>query len=231
VKFEIYCDESYSDLFTSKKNDAKFMVIGGIWVEAQKRIEYKHSINQILKKNGFFGELKWNKILGAKIDLYKQIIDCFFENDIRYRCIVIEKEKVNLVKYHCSDAELGFYKFYYQLLHHWIDDFNEYSIFLDNKTNRVSQRQKFLKECLKKSNPSSGILNLQSLKSHQVLMIQIADLLTGAVAAKFNNNIRSQAKKDVVKYLEEKQGRKIAPTVRDEVKFNIFKIDLDGEGK
>ena len=36
---------------------------------------------------------------------------------------VINKNDVDLYKYHQNDQELGFYKFYYQVLHHWIFDF------------------------------------------------------------------------------------------------------------
>jgi len=58
---------------------------------------------------------------------------------MRFRCIAVDREQVNLAL-HQNDGELGFYKFYYQLLHHWILD-NEYRIFCDLKTNRGRRRR------------------------------------------------------------------------------------------
>ena len=54
------------------------------------------------------------------------------------------------MRFNQNDAELSFYKFYYQLLYHWIFDFNEYNVFLDYKVNRDKKRLNTLHKALNK---------------------------------------------------------------------------------
>ncbi len=232
MEYDIYCDESRSDIFTSQKTSDCFMVIGGLWLETKNRLKFKQELRDLRQKNKCFGEIKWNKASPAREDFYKKVVDYFFDkgNDLRFRCIVVEKNKVDLMRYHEADAELSFYKFYYQLLHHWILDFNDYSIFLDTKTNRVKDRISVLSDCLRKSNISSEIKNVQALPSHELVFIQLTDLLVGAVSASFNHSIKSKTKKNIIAKIEQHLKHKIIiPTVRDYVKFNVFKICPGGE--
>lgn len=231
MKFEIYCDESCQDVFTSQHTKCKYMFIGGLWVPADKRKLLKDGLYSIRQKHKMFSEIKWNKVSASKLGYYTDLINYFFDrnDDLRFRCVVVEKSKVNLVRYHDSDAELGFYKFYYQLLHHWILDFNTYAIYLDIKTSRVRNRLKTLHQCLNRANLSSEIKILQAIPSQKNIFIQITDLLLGAVNAKFNGLICGDAKKKVVKCIESRLGHKITATSKGYLKFNVFQIDLAGE--
>jgi Cdc6-like AAA superfamily ATPase len=101
---------------------------------------FKNELKIIRKTHNIFLEFKWKKVVSGKIKFYTDIIDFFFRNDIRFRCILLPTNDLDVIKFHESDNELMFYKFYYQLLHHWILDFNEYMIFLDLKTNRLKNR-------------------------------------------------------------------------------------------
>jgi hypothetical protein len=208
------------------------MLIGGLWFPAEKRSLFKSEIRLLRKKFGVFGEIKWNKVSASKLDFYINLVNYFFDkkgDDLRFRCVVVDKDKVNLVKYHESDAELGFYKFYYQLLHHWILDFNTYSIFLDVKTSRVKSRLKVLHRCLSCSNLSSEIKLVQAIPSRESIFIQLTDLLLGAVNAKFNRQISTPVKEKIIETIELRLGHDIQSTYRTERKFNIFVIDLGGE--
>lgn len=229
MDFNIYCDESNSDVLVSKKSMYSYMVIGGIWIPSDKKLEIKRDIKKIQNTNECFGEIKWNKVSNSKLDFYLALIDYFFgNNDIRFRAITVDKTKIDVINYHKSDAELGFYKFYYQLLHHWILDFNSYSVYVDIKTNKSKDRIKVLKDCLQNSNITSEIKNIQALHSHEVIFIQLTDLLIGAVNSKFNNNIISKAKQTILETIEKHLGHEIIPTSRNIHKFNIFKINPKG---
>ena len=231
MNFEIYCDESCQDIFTSKHTKCQYMLIGGLWLPAEKRSLFKSEIRSLREEFGVFGEIKWNKVSTSKKDFYINLVNYFFDKgeQLRFRCVVVDKDKVNLVKYHESDAELGFYKFYYQLLHHWILDFNAYSIFLDVKTSRVKDRLKVLHRCLSRSNLSSEIKLVQAIPSYESIFIQLTDLLLGAVNAKFNRQASSFVKKNIIEAIESRLGRNIQSTYKTERKFNIFIIDLGGE--
>ena len=211
MNLEIYCDESCQDVFTSQHTKCRHMFIGGLWLPAEKREIFKNGLYSIREKHKMFSEIKWNKISLSRINFYIDLINYFFDknDDLRFRCVVVGKDKVDLVKYHDSDAELGFYKFYYQLLHHWILDFNAYAIYLDIKTSRVRNRLKTLHQCLRRSNLSSDIRILQALPSHENIFIQLTDLLLGAVNAEFNGQGSGSAKKKILECIEARLGHKI----------------------
>lgn len=230
-EFDIYCDESRLDLLCSKKADGHFMVIGGLWLKKEKRDEFKKEIHALRDKFKIGGEFKWQKVSPSREKFYESLIDWFVKknDELRFRCIAVECKKVDLLKYHQSDQELGFYKFYYQLLHHWILDFNTYSIFIDFKSNRRRDRLQVLQQCLQNSNLSAVLTSLQPIRSDESVLMQLCDVLTGIASAKLNQkDLSSSAKKKVIKELEKKLGRPITKTPKGENKFNVFKIDLDG---
>jgi hypothetical protein len=70
------------------------------------------------------------------------------------------------------------------------------------------------------------ISNLQALPSHESLLIQMADILTGVVSAKFNGEVTSEAKLALIKYVESYLGHEIKETGPKENKMNIFNINL-----
>lgn len=229
MNFEVYCDESGIEALT-QKDAHKYVAIGGIWMPSDYRAIFKERMNSIKKKHNVYGELKWNKVSPKFYELYEEVIDYFFQaNQLRFRVILIESEKVDNYVFNNKDIELGFYKFYYQLLHHWIFDYNNYNIFVDLKVNRDRNRLKNLRNYLDYSNLTSGIQQVQGLPSDESLGIQLADVLTGLANAKFNKEIVSTAKLNLIAHIENTHlGNTIVSTSKWEEKFNVFKINLQG---
>lgn len=228
MEFEVYCDESRQDLIAQKKI-GQFFLIGSLWLPANIRDDVKAGIVQLRQKYSAWGEIKWNKISPSKKDFYLELIELFisYKEKLRFRCIAVESSKVDL-GWHNHDKELGFYKFYYQLLHHWLLDLNSYTIFCDTKTNRDPSRLKVLSECLSSANLTAKINFIQALPSHQVVLIQLTDLLLGIASAKLNNGTHSKTKLEIITHLENKLGHQLMPTLQIEEKFNVFKIKLEG---
>jgi len=229
MDFEIFCDESSLEVIA--KHDAHlYMGIGGIWLPAEHRDSLKNGLADIKKRYGIHGELKWKKVSPAYYNLYKEVIDFYFNSGyLRFRVILIEANKIDHVKFNSADPELGFYKFYYQLIKHWLFDFNSYSIFADLKENRDKGRLKVLRDILDLSNLTTNVKQVQALPSEESLGIQMADILTGLVVSKFNKEATSKAKLDLISYVENKYlSKEIAPTAKWEEKFNVFKINLGG---
>ena len=228
MKFEVYCDESSPEVLWDRKA-SKYLVLGSIWIPSDFRAELKATIKQIKEEHSYRNEIKWNKVSPTSLAFYKALVAFFFSTDsIRFRGIIVEAEKVDMVKFHNDDSELSFYKFYYQLLHHWILDFNEYCIFLDHKVNKEQNRLHKLKNVLNKANLFSSIENLQALPSHELLGVQLADFLTGALNGKMNGKITSESKKEIITDIEKELKREIEPTSKVEEKYNVFKINLQG---
>lgn len=231
MKFDVYCDESRPDLLSSVSPKANYMVLGSLWLKAENREKFKKEIHSLRNKHKIGGEFKWQKVSPSKEEFYTELIEWFFnkKEELRFRCIAIDHKDVNLKLHHENDQELGFYKFYYQLLHHWILDCNEYSIFLDYKSNRRRERLPVLKEYIAFSNLSAQIKNVQAIKSNESVLIQVVDVLTGIASAKLNRIITPGSSKDgITKHIEKLLGEQIMGTPRAEQKFNVFLIDLRG---
>ncbi len=228
MKFDVYCDESSPDLLSHQVHN-KYAIIGSLWMPYENRNQFKEAIKRIKEKHKYYFEIKWKKVSKNKNDFFLDLVEFFVETDyLRFRSIIIESSKVNQIKFNKGDAELSFYKFYYQLLHHWLLDFNEYNIFIDYKTNKEIFRIKELHKVLKNSNLTTDILNIQSIPSKQSVGIQLTDFFIGAINGKFNSKLTNSAKLSVIKKIEELLNRQILPTGKNEEKFNIFKINLQG---
>lgn len=231
MEFDVYCDESRPDMFTSRRSEAQFLVIGSLWLPTDAREEMKQAIHGLRDKHSVGGEFKWRKVTPSRQDFYLELASWFIAmgDRLRFRCIAVDHSQVDLKLYHGDDQELGFYKFYYQLLHHWILDFNRYSVFCDFKRNREPDRLHVLQQCLGYTNLTSYIQQVQAIRSRESVLLQLTDVLTGAVSARLNATLnRGTAKHELVSALEGKLGRPIQHTLRGERKFNVFVIDLAG---
>lgn len=228
MDFEVYCDESCLEVL-SRKDSHLYMGIGSIWMPAGLRGIFKKEIKSIKNRYEVFGELKWKKVSPAYLNLYEEIIHYFFNSKyLRFRVILVKGDKVDNVKFNNNDAELSFYKFYYQLLKNWILDFNNYHVFVDLKENRNKGRLNDLEKILDYSNLFSDVQRVQGVPSEQSLGIQLSDVLTGLVTAKFNQATESYAKLKLISLVEEYLGGEIVPTSKSEEKFNVFRINLKG---
>ena len=134
---------------------------------------------------------------------------------------------MDLQQYHNNDNELAFYKFYYLLLKEKLHSNAKYYIYLDKKPvkekNRVGVLTGFLKAYTSSSRTDCNIRHIQEYSSRENKLIQIADIFTGAVAAKFNQSSTSIPKVKIIDYIE--QQRKKPLTVSSsllENKFNVF---------
>jgi hypothetical protein len=231
MNFEVYCDETFPDLLTSQSPHARYVMIGSLWLPTDMRDEVKSRIAALRRRHDLHGEMKWRKISPSKQAFYVDLVDLFmsFGLDMRFRCIAVDQANVNL-KLHNGDAELGFYKFYYQVLHHWILDNNQYGIFCDLKQNRDRTRLHTLRRVLGNANRTSRVTSVQSLPSSEVVLLQLCDVLLGAASSRMNDRRDvGSAKAAVVAHIERRLNRvRLGPTGRAEDKFNIFRIQLSG---
>ena len=225
MNYEVYCDESCVEALFDKESH-KYAVIGGVWIPSESRSELKNALNKIKVKYNLLGEMKWQKISPSTVDMYKEVIAAFFASDnIRFRAICINSEILDHNKFNQGSGELGFYKFYYLLIQQWLVNDNTYNIFVDYKVNGNRHRVKDLGNILRKTTMAT-VKQIQSLPSHESILIQLADILSGAVASAHNNENTSEAKLAIRSLIEEYLGHKITGTSRLEQKFNIFDINL-----
>lgn len=231
MNFDIYCDESRQEYFATRPADgqARFVLIGGLWVITEKREPLKDQIRQLRIHHDVHGEFKWIRVSPSRLPFYLDLVDLFFSSDaMRFRCLVLPANQLDAIRFHGGDNELMFYKFYYQLLHHWILDFNTYRVFTDLRTNRVRQRLERLREVLDNSNRFANVASVQALPSEQLDLLQLADVLIGAVGYRFHGGMSSYAKLDVIRAIETRLDHPIQPTRKTAEKFNVYRWQPGG---
>ena len=230
MNFDVYCDESGPELLHAQRPKARYLVIGSLWLPQDFRAPGKTAIHELRNRHGIGSEFKWRKVSPSKATFYRELVQWFFAAglDLRFRAIVVDREKVNLVDFHEGDGELGFYKFYYQLLLHWSRECNRYTVFCDYKQNRLPSRLTTLERCLNHANLSSEI-HVQAIRSDQSVFIQLCDVLTGLTQARYNSPANlGPAKQALLAQAEAALGHPIRATTAAEQKFNIFEIRPGG---
>jgi len=204
----VYCDES------SQSKD-RYMVIGGIWIPALNVQSFDEDIAKFRNDYNMKNELKWGKISKGKLNEYKIFIDIIFDYInklyLLYRCVIVDMWQYDNKKYNKGDYELGFYKIYYQLLFQYYLKAYKYLIYPDDRQNSYKHRLEALKIILNRGIRKKyginfdPIRNIEPRKSHEVNLIQAVDVLTGAIAYKWNKKdhekCASPAKIEIANYI------------------------------
>lgn len=232
----IYCDES-----CHLKNDGEsVMVLGAVSCPESKKSEIFQRISEIKKKydlipknkkcpkeNRTYYEIKWNKVSMAKIEFYKEIIDYFFDDDdLCFRVLVVpDKSKIDYARYnHTHDT--FYYKMYFNMLKVILNPENAHSIYIDTKDTKSTEKVHKLEQVLRndKYDFSKEIIKkVQQVRSHEVELLQAADLLIGAVSYVNRGLKESQAKLILVNHIKHRSRYSLLKsTLVRERKFNIF---------
>ncbi len=233
MEHNIYCDES-----CHLENDGeKYMVLGGIICAKNDRNIIKNNIIDIKRKNNIkdMAEIKWNKVSKSKIIYYKQLIDYFFNSDLlRFRAMIINKSQLNHEKFNQTHDD-WYYKMYYELLKNLIEPKDYNYIYLDIKDTKSAKKVENVKKYLNIKMAEyeyKPIKHIQSINSQESSIMQLTDLLIGAIGYRnremYKKENSSIAKKELMEYISEKSGYSLLKsTLLSEKKFNLFHIILD----
>lgn len=221
----IYCDES-CHLEHSQQN---IMVLGAVWCPHDEAKEIFKRIRAIKEEHNLKKdfEIKWTKVSSAKLAFYKDLLNYFFDNKgLHFRCLVVtEKSRLRHNDF-AQDHDIFYYKMYFELLKVIINPYNNFNIYLDIKdtlsANKIMKLQEVLSNNLYDFNRSI-IKQIQTVRSHEVELVQLADFLIGIVAYANRKLETSPAKSNLVKHMREKTGYTLTrSTLLGEDKTNIF---------
>ena len=143
---------------------------------------------------------------------------------------MIRKSNLNHEKYNQGSHDLWYYKAYFYLLDAMIGYSEEYRIFIDIKDTCGGTKVKKLQEVLcnnKYDFKHEVIRDIQQIKSNESEILQLTDLIMGAIGFYHNDHYSnphsSQAKKAIVNKLFEKYKTSIIRgTYRGTSKMDIF---------
>lgn len=225
IEYNIYCDESCHLLH----NEGTVMVFGALWCLNSKKHEAFKRIREIKLKHGLKHdfEIKWNKVSPAKVDFYMDIVNYFFDDDhLHFRALIVpDKSKLNHEAFN-QDHDTFYYKMYFDLLKVILSPDCGYNIYIDIKDTRSQHKVDKLHDVLRNKNydyHDQIIKRIQQVHSHEVELLQITDLLAGAVGYLHRGLHQNSAKVQLIERIKERSGYSLMKTtLYKEEKMNIF---------
>jgi len=220
----IYCDESNH----LEADGIPTMVLGAVYGPIEKIKIANSRLREIKAKHKITPstEIKWTKVSPNKVDFYLDVIDYFYDNDdLHFRAIIINKDKLNHSSFNQTHDDF-YYKMYFELLSKMLDPQDTYFIYLDIKDTRGSKKVRKLREVLSNKMYDFDeriVQNIQLVRSHEIEVLQLADLLIGAMQFLNRDDVKSTAKKQVIERIKERSGYDLLKStlVREE-KTNLF---------
>lgn len=224
MEYNVYCDESCH----LKSNNSKYMLIGAVYCPKFKVKKINEYIEHLKENYNLSNkiELKWNKIDKKTEKLYLDIIAYFFNNDdLKFRVIVIDKTKLNHEKYNQTENDF-YHKSYYEMLKYIITPGNSYNIYPDIKdTNSYYYHQIMLDYLrLKMSDTNKKtIKKVQPIRSYEAPILQINDILIGALSYYYRGLSKNRIKLTIVNEINKfYQNSFDVSSYYNNTKFNIF---------
>ena len=177
------------------------MAIGGLIIPSSMESIINQTMAQYRTECNMMAELKWAKVSDGKANEYRKFVDYFFAlNDtdkVHFHAMILDTTMIDHRTYSQGDRELGFYKFYYQFLLHSFgkrycpkESAGNFLVRLDARNSSYSLNT--LKNTLnggmkKKFNVTTAPFHsIEPRDSKQTELIQIADILLGAVGYQKN---------------------------------------------
>lgn len=226
TKFDLYVDESCH----LENDNIPVMCIGYIKVPNAQYSQLKKEFTSIAENHKLNSELKWNKFSNARTDLYKELVDYFFNSSLQFRCILINnKSNLSHKDFNQGSHDNFYYHMMYHLLTYNINNENDYRVFIDVKDTRGREKLRKINEVIGEHYQGhSPFSQFQHLHSHDNVFFQLADFFIGAISYKARvaiNHISNptNSRIEFINYLENRLGSQLEnETDETQMKFNIF---------
>ncbi|RQV98369.1 DUF3800 domain-containing protein [bacterium] len=220
----IYCDESCH--LPNDKQTA--MVLGAVSCPENSVQHYNNKIAELKTAHGLskYYEMKWSKISSGKLAFYVELIALFFDSDdLGFRTWVIPDKSILSHSKFGQSHDDWYYKMYFYLLRNMISSERKFHIYLDIKDTRSRQKLQKLNEVLCNANYDFSrdiIARMQHVHSHDIGLMQMADILIGAVSYHARGISSSPAKSKIVELIKTRSGLSLnSNSLPNEKKFNM----------
>jgi len=224
--FNVYCDESCH----LEHDHQPVMVLGAVWCAKDQVPLISARLRELKARHGMHPgfETKWTKVSPGKVVFYQDLLDYFFDDDhLHFRALVVpDKSRLDHVAHQQTHDE-WYYKMYFELLKVIIDPTCRYHIYLDLKDTRGRLKVDKLQDVLANAHydfARSIVERIQTVRSHEVELVQLADLLIGAVSYANRGLSANAGKQALVRRMQKRSGYTLTrTTLLRESKVNIFR--------
>ncbi len=222
----VYCDES-----CHLENDhINTMLLGAVICPQLQARPVSIRINEIKEEFGLprSFEIKWSKVSAGQLPFYKRLIDYFFDDDdLRFRALLIpDKSNLDHARFGQTHDE-WYYKMYFQMLKAIFNESNRYRIYIDIKDTLGADKITKLHDVLCNSIYDFNkdiIARLQLIRSHESSLLQLADLMMGAIAYHNRGLTGSRAKLELIELIKHRSGYSLErSTLLRANKINLFR--------
>lgn len=220
----VFCDESCH----LPHSPEKVMLLGCIYAPVKSVPKLSAELKEIKEQHRARGELKWTRISKSRQDFFLSLVKFFFDHqDLHFRVLVVpDKSKLDHDTFNDGSHDTFYYKMYFTLLTKMLSPTEIYDIYLDIKDTRSKFKLQTLRDVLcndKGAFNSQMIHTIQHARSHEQELMQLTDMLIGAVAYRHRGLQTNAAKVAVVNALETKLKHSLLDsTPLSDRKFNIF---------
>ena len=213
-RFHLYCDESRHLPY-----DGESCFLLGLLSCPAEKVKAAHAeLSDLWKTHSLppHFEAKWTKVSPGKVEFYEALVDWFFNAEsVSFRALILPDKQRLYAALPPESRDYLYYRLYYQLLRGAIEPENRYRVFMDIKDTRGREKRIQLEELLHQdADDDDGkiVENLQHIQSHHVRLLQVCDLLLGAVgfARRETQANESKAKRSLVSLIEERLGQPLS---------------------
>lgn len=224
--FNVYCDESCH----LEHDHISVMAWGAVTCPAGDARAIAEAVRALKAEHGLAldFEAKWTKVSPAKAAFYLALIDLFLADDrLRFRGLVVpDKSKLDHARFEQSHDD-WYYKMYFTMLRPIFTAPHRYRIYLDVKDTRGGPKTRKLHEVLANSLfdfDRECIERVQQVRSHESELLQLTDLLIGALTYANRGLTSSAAKIAILERLRTGLGAQVLTRTSAfaAVKFNIL---------
>ena len=225
--YNVYCDES-----CHLENDhQRVMVLGAVWCPLDKVREIGMRLREIKIRHGLKPdfEVKWAKVSPAKAQFYLDWMDYFFDDDdLHCRALIVpDKSKLRHEAFPGQEHDTWYYKMYFDMLKVILSPRARYRIYLDIKDTHGGAKVRKLHDvlCNNQYDFTRDIIErVQLVRSHEIEILQLTDLLIGAVSYTNRGLHGNEGKLRLVERMKRRSGYNLeTTTLLQEMKVNLFR--------
>lgn len=197
-KFAFFADES-------SITNARYSLVGGTAIGSFRLLSVYKRMWEFRKEHQMFAELKWSKVSNQKYDAYQDLVEIYFEfleaGILSFHVTTFDNHMWKHQRYNDSDPDIGLSKNYYQLiLHQYISVFGDLAslyVCLDRRLSStpLEKLQRILNAGAAKDYGLTfgPVRTLESRDSKKDDLLQMNDVILGAVAAVKNERHTDEA--------------------------------------
>lgn len=224
--FNIYCDESCH----LEHDGVPVMAWGAVYCPAEETRTVTEAIRELKALHGLAPnfEAKWTKVSPAKAEFYLDLVDLFLADQrLRFRGLVVpDKGLLDHARFDQSHDD-WYYKMYFTMLRPIFCAPHHYRIYLDVKDTHGGPKTRKLHEVLANSLfdfDRQAIERVQQVRSHESELLQITDILIGALTYANRGLATSPAKAALIARLRDRLDPNILTRTSTftATKFNIL---------